>query len=133
MFSSTPVVGPVTFFGDVFRQKAINRSFTLSPSLNIVVYTPFAFRCSLVLTNQQAVSELLACYYITTTLLYYLYVLHSVLYYIVAQLVKRSLPTPEIRGSNSCHRKIVFTINCIKKTKIKKKEALNGPIKRDNA
>ena len=50
---------------------------------------------------------------------------------VVAQLVEWSLPTPEIRASNPVIVNF-FTINCIKssieKTKIKKKEARNGPI-----
>ena len=38
---------------------------------------------------------------------------------VVAQLVKRSLPTPEVRGSNPVIGKIVYvTVNCIEKTKI---------------
>ena len=41
----------------------------------------------------------------------------------MAQLAERSLLTPEVRGSNPVIREIfhVFTINCIEKTKIKKK------------
>ena len=47
---------------------------------------------------------------------------------VVAQLVERSLPIPEVRGSNPVIGKYLFieqlfTINCIEKTKIKKKEA----------
>ena len=44
---------------------------------------------------------------------------------VVAQLVERSLPIPEVRGSNPViGKKIIehlFTVNCIEKTKIKKK------------
>ena len=44
----------------------------------------------------------------------------------VAQMVKRLLPTPELRGSNPVIGKLLyierlFTFNCIEKTKIKKK------------
>ena len=49
---------------------------------------------------------------------------------VVAQLVEQSLPTPEVRGSNKAIGKNLcwtFTVNCIEKTKIKKKEAGNGP------
>ena len=48
---------------------------------------------------------------------------------VVAQLVERSLPIPEIHGSNPVIAKFIehlFTINWIEKTKIKKKEAGNG-------
>ena len=52
---------------------------------------------------------------------------------IVAQLAERSLSTPEVRGSNAIIGKIciehLFTINCIEKTKVKKKEAVNGSFK----
>ena len=47
----------------------------------------------------------------------------------MAQLVEWSLPTPEVHGLNpvideqNIH---IIIINCIKKTKIKKKEAENG-------
>ena len=41
---------------------------------------------------------------------------------IVAQLVERSLPTPEIHGSNLDIGKILFANCTIEKTKIKKKE-----------
>ena len=41
---------------------------------------------------------------------------------VVAQLVERSLPTPENHGSNSDMGKIVSTNCTIKKTKIKKKK-----------
>ena len=43
---------------------------------------------------------------------------------VVAQLVKWSLPTPEVRGSNPVIGKNLYrpiTLNCIEKTKIKKK------------
>ena len=43
---------------------------------------------------------------------------------VVAQLVERSLPIPEVRGSNPVSDKKYiehFTVNCIEKTKIKKK------------
>ena len=50
---------------------------------------------------------------------------------VVAQLVEQSLAIPEVRGSNPVIGKIyiehLFTVNCIEKTKIKKKEAGNGP------
>ena len=46
---------------------------------------------------------------------------------VVAQLVERSLPTPEMRRSNPDMGKILSTIHIIEKTKIKKKEAGNGP------
>ena len=50
---------------------------------------------------------------------------------VVAQLVERSLPIPEVCGSNPVIGKKLygnlFTVNCIKKTNIKKKEAENGP------
>ena len=50
----------------------------------------------------------------------------------MAQLVERLLPKPEVRGSNSVIIKIyieLFTLDCIEKTKIKKKEARNGSSK----
>ena len=43
---------------------------------------------------------------------------------VVTQLVERLLPTPEVRGSNPVIGKklyCMFTVNCIEKTKIKKK------------
>ena len=43
---------------------------------------------------------------------------------VVAQLVERSLPIPEVSSSNPAISKIVdltLTVNCIEKTKIKKK------------
>ena len=49
---------------------------------------------------------------------------------VVSQLVKRLLPTPEIRGSNPVignFHTYVSTVNCIEKTKINEKEASNGP------
>ena len=52
----------------------------------------------------------------------------------VAQLVEQSLTIPEVRSSNPVIGKIYiehwFTVNCIEKTKMKKKEAGNGPLKR---
>ena len=50
---------------------------------------------------------------------------------VVAQLVEWSLPTTEVLGSNSIIGEIfihVFTINCIEKTNLKKKEAGKGPV-----
>ena len=52
---------------------------------------------------------------------------------VVAQLVERSLLIPEVRGSNPVIGKYLliehlFSVNCIKKTKIKKNEAGNGPV-----
>ena len=47
----------------------------------------------------------------------------------VAQLVERSLPIPEVRGSNPVIAKFIdhlFNVNWIEKIKIKKKEAGNG-------
>ena len=38
---------------------------------------------------------------------------------VVAQLVERSLPTPEVRGWNPVISEILFTVNCIEKTKLK--------------
>ena len=49
---------------------------------------------------------------------------------VVAQLVERLLPIPEVRGSNPVIGKFnehSLTVNCIEKTKIKIKEAGNGP------
>ena len=53
---------------------------------------------------------------------------------VVAQLVERSLPIPEVRGSNPVIGKNLFIYwtfvccqLCIEKTKIKEKEAMNGP------
>ena len=48
---------------------------------------------------------------------------------VVAQLVERSLPNLEFHSSNPVIGKIFIehiTVNCIEKTKIKKKEAGNG-------
>ena len=42
---------------------------------------------------------------------------------VVPQLVERSLPTPEVHGSNPVIGKkihLMFSVNCIEKTKIKK-------------
>ena len=54
---------------------------------------------------------------------------------VVAQLVEQSLPTAEIHGLNPVIAKFI-TLNCsknyIEKTKIKKKEAGNGPFKKLN-
>ena len=48
---------------------------------------------------------------------------------VMAQLVEQSLLTPDVRGSNPVISKLhivhLFTVNCIEKTKIKKKEAGN--------
>ena len=46
---------------------------------------------------------------------------------VVAQLVQQSHPIPEIRGLNPDIGKILSTYCTIEKTKIKKKEAGNGP------
>ena len=51
----------------------------------------------------------------------------------MAQLVQRLLPSPEVHGSNPVIGKIyiecfVFTVNCIEKTKIKKKRGRERPI-----
>ena len=53
----------------------------------------------------------------------------------MAQLVERLLPIPEVFGSNPVIGKILyienlFTLNCIEKTKIKKKEAGKGQFKK---
>ena len=48
---------------------------------------------------------------------------------VVAQLVKQSLPSPEVRSSNPVIYSInLYTINCIKKTKIKNKSCREWPI-----
>ena len=50
---------------------------------------------------------------------------------VVAQLVERLLPIPEVHGSNPVIGKnlyLTITVNCIEKSKIKKKEAGNGPL-----
>ena len=39
---------------------------------------------------------------------------------VVALLVERSLPTPEVRSSNPVIGKLYITVNCFEKTKIKK-------------
>ena len=53
---------------------------------------------------------------------------------VVAQLAERLPTTPEVRGSNpdsgKLFSKLLFTVNCVEKTKIKKKEAGNGPFKK---
>ena len=51
---------------------------------------------------------------------------------VVAQVVEQPLPIPEVRGSNpligkNLNIEHLFTVNCIEKTKIKEKEAGNGP------
>ena len=55
---------------------------------------------------------------------------------VVAQLVEWSLLTPEIRGLNPVFSKVLCTklsTNCIiEKSKIKKKEARNGPSLKDD-
>ena len=55
---------------------------------------------------------------------------------VVAKWEKRSLLTTEIISSNPVINKIyiehLFTVNCIENTKIKKKEAGNGPFKKMN-
>ena len=53
----------------------------------------------------------------------------------MAQLVEWLLPIPEVRGLNPVIGKKLciehlFTVNCIEKTKIKEKEAWNGPFKK---
>ena len=53
---------------------------------------------------------------------------------VVAKLVERPLQIPEVCGSNqvigkNLHIENLFTVNCIEKTKIKEKEAGNGPLK----
>ena len=52
---------------------------------------------------------------------------------VVAQLVERPLPIPEVSGLNlvickNLYIEYLFTVNFIEKTKIKEKEAGNGPI-----
>ena len=54
---------------------------------------------------------------------------------VVAQLVERWLPIPEVRGSNPVIGKNLLILNnywilCIEKTKNKEKEAGNGPFKK---
>ena len=51
---------------------------------------------------------------------------------VVAQLIERALPIPEVCGSNpvigkNLYIEHLFTVNCIEKMKIKKKVAGNGP------
>ena len=48
---------------------------------------------------------------------------------VVAQLVEQSLLIPEVRSSNPVIGNL-FTVNCIEKTKIKKKEVGYGPFKK---
>ena len=54
---------------------------------------------------------------------------------VAAQLAERSLPIPEVRGSNPVickkYNEHLFTVNCIEKMKIKKKGAGIGPFKKD--
>ena len=53
----------------------------------------------------------------------------------MTQLVEQSVPIPEVRGLNPDIGKILyitFNVNCIEKTKIKKKEAENGPFLKKN-
>ena len=50
---------------------------------------------------------------------------------VVAQLAEWSLPIPEVRGLNPVIGKILYwtyLLLTVEKTKIKKKEAVNGPI-----
>ena len=54
---------------------------------------------------------------------------------VVAQLVERSLPTPEVRGSNPVIGKLLsdiclFAVNCVEKTKIKKKRPRMAHLKK---
>ena len=53
---------------------------------------------------------------------------------VVAQLVELLLPNTEVRSLNQAIGKIfiehLFTVNCIENTKIKKKEAGNGPLQK---
>ena len=53
---------------------------------------------------------------------------------VVAQLVERQLPEPEINGSNPVIGNIIYyklyLKNCVEEKKIKKKEAGNGSIKK---
>ena len=58
---------------------------------------------------------------------YILYLSSINLAVVVAQLVERSLPTPEIRGSNPNFGKLYLPI-VNRKDKNKEKEAGNGPI-----
>ena len=49
---------------------------------------------------------------------------------VVAQLVERSLPTPEVHSSNPINGKLLFTVNCFEKTKIKKKRQVMSHLKK---
>ena len=55
----------------------------------------------------------------------------------MGQLVERPLPIPEVRALNPVIGKFyiehLFTVNCIEKTKIKKKVARNGLFKKNIA
>ena len=48
---------------------------------------------------------------------------------LVAQLVERSLLTPEVRSSDRQTLYYLYTVNCIEKTEIKEKDAGNGQLK----
>ena len=53
---------------------------------------------------------------------------------VVAQLVEHSLPIPEVRGSNPVIEKNyieLFNVNCIEKTKIKKKRPRMAHLKKN--
>ena len=52
----------------------------------------------------------------------------------MAHLAERSLPKPEVRGSNLYYPYLdhLFTVNCIEETKMKEKEVVNGSLKRDS-
>ena len=50
---------------------------------------------------------------------------------VVAQLVERLLPIPEIRGSNPVNGKF-YLLSAILKSKNKEKEAGNGPLKKES-
>ena len=56
----------------------------------------------------------------------------TVIVFVVAQLVERSLPTPEIRDSNPDIGKILSTNCTLEKTKNYRKEARNGPFSNGN-
>ena len=84
-------------------------------------YIVFALVCALDITLKQ-----LKCYSIFDG--------NHVWAVVVAQLVEQSLPIPEVRGSNPVIGKKLFTYLtfvccqlCIEKTKIREKEAGNGP------
>ena len=54
---------------------------------------------------------------------------------VVAQVVEQPLPIPEVRGSNpligkNLYIEQLFNVKCIEKTKIKEKEAGNGPLEK---